>query len=185
MRRKEQHGKKHREKKKAKTKQYQNSVWWEDREKEARKGQIQEEGRTISRWIPPGQKCVQIILAQRRCEWRPWDSDKRGRVKRKAEHSKSRARCPREGAHAASRSSAKPSHFRLVRALLPATEDFVHFALHSKNWSTRRQAPSQQALNQTAVSYCNPRLQCRLGSEYTDTWRPWGERWSAWPVSFP
>lgn len=38
--------------------EYQNSVWWEDREKEARKGQIQKEGGTISRWIPPGQKCV-------------------------------------------------------------------------------------------------------------------------------
>lgn len=156
------------------------SVWWEDREKWARKGQIREKARTTNRWTLPGWKwCVQIALAQRRCDRREdhgilvWGKGSTGRQspnKREWGGSEVPVKVlilPAGSIYLPPAGRVLHSHTQgLVRALLTVTLHFENFCpsrLGSKNGSSEAWAPSQQALTWTAVSYCsNPSFQRRV-----------------------
>lgn len=154
---------------KSKIQGYRKSVWWKNRGKWARKGQIWEEARTTSRWIPPGWKWyVQIALAQRRCDWREGRgilirgkgaTGKQNPSKRRGMKSLWRGSCcqqqpspyhQQEGCYALV-FWGWGQHLWLQHWLWKKLPSI----LGSKSWSSRARAPSPPAQTQTPRFWCH------------------------------
>lgn len=184
------------------------SVWWEDREKWARKGQIQEEARTTNRWTLPGWKwCVQIALAQRRCDRREdhgiliWGKGSTGR----------QSPNKREGGCVGVKSLWRGSyyqqdpstyhqqegcytpvlrdwweHFWLWHCILKI---FALLDLAAKMGAARRgHQASKHWLGQLFPIVATPVFSAawtRLRARWRMEGGLWGGRWSVWHVSFP